>query len=304
MNEFLARMYGTGQVKEASEMNNTDELLDAFCKQAAAEDINLNQLSDAQVEQLFGVYVSKIAEEEKKDDDKDEEEKKAYAYAEFAQMKEAQAKMAEADFIGRQIAHACVDELRKIASDDGEKVAGEPGRTVAAVGKKLKSLGSDLASGAKDATKGVRKQVSDGADDLGRSTRKSVGAEDFGDKARAAYNKAKDWAGSHKRELAIGGGTAAAGAAAGALAARRDKKSSAFDEEAAIYGLKLAHVNGFNAEAVGERLDALFTLGAQSDIENSKVASAQSYEQGLHLRGLELLEQIGIPIDWNSLCGA
>lgn len=309
MNTFLAQVYGTGQVKESQMDQNT--LLQAFAKQAADENLDLNGMSDAEVESLFGVYVDALAKQadEKKDEKKEDEEKKAAAAAEFLQMKEAQEKLAEADFIGRQIAHACIDELRKIAaaSDaDGEaKEAGNISDAVSAGKTTAKQVGKALKDKATTGFKAVkdRAETEVGKANIPerlRNLRREKGLQTFGDKAHDKADAAMDWAKKHKTELGVGAGASTAALAAG-YAAGRKKQSSAFDEAAAVYGLKLAHAYGIDPEVVGERLDALFTLGQEIPMAEGKVASAQNLEHGIHIRALELLEQVGVPVDWNSL---
>lgn len=131
MSEFLAAYYGTnGTTKTASAPETQEENLvkqaqvELFCKVAAEQKIDLASMPDAQVEQLFNNFVTntKTAEPEKA-----EEKKKEEAEKEFAEKKAAAAEFAKYDFFGRQMAHAYVDELKKIASAaGGTKVAEFP----------------------------------------------------------------------------------------------------------------------------------------------------------------------------------
>jgi hypothetical protein len=104
----------------------------------------------------------------------------------------------------------------------------------------------------------------------------------------------------------IGGGAAlAAGAGYGihrALKGKEEKKTaSAFDVTAAEQGLKIACAAGWDEEECFDRLNSLLTLGVS---ESEKVAYANgSYEDGLNLRGLELLEEAGYPVDWEQVFG-
>lgn len=121
MNEFLSRAYGfSGPQASQEDLQKTAAV--AFLKEAAAKDgIDLEKLSDAQVETLAQHYFSKTAElppqlaaaQEKKDEEppKKKEEKDEDMSDEE---KKAAAEMAEADFLGRQMAYAFVQELDTI----------------------------------------------------------------------------------------------------------------------------------------------------------------------------------------------
>jgi len=123
MHEFLAAYYGTAPQPSAEEVQRAQQI-DFFAKTAAANGIDLEALNQDQINWLWNqVFTTKTAEPEKKEEKKDEkappaekkdEEKKAEA--EFAQKKEAMAKIAEADFLGRVMAHSFYNESVKIAS--------------------------------------------------------------------------------------------------------------------------------------------------------------------------------------------
>jgi hypothetical protein len=132
MSQFLAEYYGTnGTTKTASapETNDQDDLVkkaqvELFCKVAAEQKIDLASMPDDQVQQLFDRFIAnttKVASE-------DESKKKDEAEKELEEKKAAAAEFAKYDFFGRQMAHAYVDELRKIAAAAGgaEKVAAFP----------------------------------------------------------------------------------------------------------------------------------------------------------------------------------
>lgn len=140
MNELLAAHYGTNGVKTASAAPTVEDMekeaqMDLFCKMAAASNIDLSKLTDAQIDQLYTETFSKQAElppqfmhkkeegkgEEKKDEkheDKEEEAKK-----EHEEKKAMAEKLAEADYIGRAIAHAYVQELGLIADNRAKTAA-------------------------------------------------------------------------------------------------------------------------------------------------------------------------------------
>ena len=120
MNTFLADAYGTAASQEPSEQEKVAAAYEFLDKLASADGIDIRQLSDADVEQLATVYFTKIAEEEaaasEDDEEKDEEkDEKGAVPPQFSDPeKQAMAEMGEADFLGRQMAHAFVNELDTI----------------------------------------------------------------------------------------------------------------------------------------------------------------------------------------------
>jgi hypothetical protein len=128
MNEFLASYYNTAPQPTAEELQHAQQI-DFFAKTAAANGIDLEALSQDQVNWLWGqVFTDKTAESktaepkavEKESVNTDGEKK---AEAEFTQKKEAMAKIAEADFLGRVMAHSFYNESVKIASAKEVEVA-------------------------------------------------------------------------------------------------------------------------------------------------------------------------------------
>lgn len=250
-----------------------------FVKLASEHGIDLNQLNDEQITELYTETFKTASEEggeedpkkdeppkkaEKPDDDDDEEGKKEAAAAEFAAQQEWNMEQEKADFLGRKMAHAMVDELTQLgqggASEGGEKKeAAMPAHLAAALGK----------------VKGV---AGKGADK----------AKELGSKGLAAAKNNKGIAGA-----AAGG--AAAGGAAGYMAGK--KQASAIDQLAAEQAVKIAHESGYNAEEAADRIIALDTLGSL-DREDSKVASASNVEQAVGIRALEMLETAGYPVTW------
>lgn len=147
MNEFLAQFYGTNaasdtteKVASAAEQAAEEEKIATFAKIAKDNGIDISQYSDEQIEQLYQSTFAETPEktagelppqfakkddgdkgEKKKDEKKEEEEKKASAEAAEKAAFEKQA--SEADFMGRVMAHAYVNEMRKIASAAEENAA-------------------------------------------------------------------------------------------------------------------------------------------------------------------------------------
>jgi len=114
MNELLAQAYGTqGNIDTNSGVEKTAEaaLIDELEKVAQAEGIDLNEFSDDDIleilgEAMGGEGVEKTAGVEAAGEDED-----------------TQVKLAEADFLGRTMAHAFYDELTGIQHGGTEKTA-------------------------------------------------------------------------------------------------------------------------------------------------------------------------------------
>lgn len=111
MDEYLASIYGTS-TPESLEKTAQAELL---MKLAEDEDIDLSGLTEEQLGALADQVVS---------DDQDPNaggvvEPAGEAGGEAVVQEEAQAKFAEADFLGRVMAHSYTQELNKIAAEEG-----------------------------------------------------------------------------------------------------------------------------------------------------------------------------------------
>lgn len=103
---FLSNQsYDDGYTKEASAMN--DEIIDLFEKTAAAEGIDLDEMADDELAELYNHYVENVLPLQV-----EEYEKEASGDYE---VEEAQEKLAEAEILGRHMARAYMDELEKEA---------------------------------------------------------------------------------------------------------------------------------------------------------------------------------------------
>lgn len=184
MDQFLAELYGTNKTASAQPaapavQQHTDEDLakqasiDLFIKTAADENIDLKSMPADAVNALYGQFVEKLAEANtagasktagemppqfakkdgddkgKKDDDGDKGGKSnpfEAAKKEHEEKKAAAEKLAEADFLGRVIAHSMVQELGKIAEarETQEKAANaQPPQTGAAAQVQSKVASSE-----------------------------------------------------------------------------------------------------------------------------------------------------------------
>jgi rubrerythrin len=240
-----------------------------FAEAAAAEGIDLSELTEDQAEELYEFWANGGEEAEKSASAED-------LLAEAA-VKEASAKLAEAEYIGRYMARVYADEMDKIAKDE------TPGR-LRSMGQGMRGLGSDLKEEAKDMYEKGKSKARSGAKSVGNVT----GYRDIRDavKSLRAINKGEknlpealrknpallaETAGhrSHAyKQLGRGVGkaglTAGAVGGAGYLAHKAMKKESAFDtvvEQRAMEILEALQEPTFDEAVDAAALDLLRANG-------------------------------------------
>lgn len=302
MDMFIAEYFGNIKTASANQTEPTDPSeqeklaqMELFEKLAAAENIDLEKLSEEQVAHLWNATFDKTASEETEEKKKEEKakesggdaaeamaEKKEEAKKEHEEKKEAMAKIAEAETLGKIMAHSLVAELREISKVaaaaeaapaevpvEGAKEAAMPPHLAAALGK-----GKELAGKAGKAVAGA-----------------AGAAKEHGGKALEAAKK-------HKGTAAAAGAGAAVGGAAG-YAAGRKKEGSAIDDLALEEAIKLAEAAGWNAEEAAGRVLGVYNLELLG--ESTKVASAPDADTAVNWRALEFLEAAGYPgVTWES----
>lgn len=127
MDSWLADVYGTGGAQDL-EKTAQAQMIE---KLAEEEGIDISSLNDEQL-QAVAAEVLEEQPEEQPEETVDEE----------LQVKEAQAKFEEADFLGRVMAHSYTQELEKIAgiTDSAARLGREGVRGAKGLGAKLKSV--------------------------------------------------------------------------------------------------------------------------------------------------------------------
>lgn len=303
MKDFLAQHYGTG-AQPSPETFEKQAQMQIFAKLAADNNVDLQKLSEEQIAHLWNETfkaeepptTTKTAEEEKAEHEKEEHEKKEKAKEEHEKKKEAAAKTAEADFLGRQMAHAMVDELKKLAAA-GEMPGGTAAPTAAAAAATdvEKAAAAELEKAAKGMPEGLKKgleRVGHHFEATGKGAVKAVGRTGGAEKAMHPGTAKAIGAAVHGA-----GAAAAAGGAAAAHHAFKKKESSAVDQLAASVAVEKAAEAGFNPEEAGDRIVAVLTLGAP---ESEKIAHVTDLEAAVGVRALELLELAGYPVTWNA----
>lgn len=236
MNEFLANLYGTAQDVGASTGDDAEKLAQAqiLDQMFEAEGINIDELHPQTVvkvaEAIFGDN-TKIAEEDVETAQHEKDEKK-----------DAEEKLAEADFLGRVMAHSFENERREIektalsASNIGRSGLNLGKRGVEAVGRGLGHIGSTVTKPIKGAVERAaeksvtRKAIKDVAKMPGSGYEKNQ-LVDALRKGEVGFSPNELTAAKRKIHRAVGGAVAGGGllAAGAGTAAAMHKKESALD---------------------------------------------------------------------------
>ena len=313
MNLDLAAMYGTPGAESAIEEQEKIAQAELFAKLAADNGIDLNQLGDEQIAELWDGTFGKTAGDDKDEDDKkgrraseddDEDDKSKKAAAEFYAVKEAHDKVAEADYLGRVMAHSFTNEMGEI-NGMGKTAKKAPAATSGFLDK-AKEYGGSYMRAMKGEGQAASKPGYDYANAAQRATHKRppnerelavMGIRNKGEFDQSVSEARKKHYGEVAKTWGARGGTAAGlvGAGAGIHSATRSKESSALDSEAAEYAFQKAAEAGWDVNEASERLTAVLTLGP---LESEKIASASTYGEALEVRSLELLAQAGYPVQW------
>ena len=214
MDEQLAQIYGTGGTDAGEDLQKT-AAAELLVKLAADEGIDLDKCSDEQiagmVQELYKTAEEESAEssgEESKEETKEEEKKEEEA------KKEGEAKFAEADFLGRVMAHSMTQELGLIKEGKGSF-----GKATQAVSKFVTGRPAVYRSAGKD----VKKDV--------------TGKKSLTDRLKAI--------GSAGKKVAPEAGLLAAGGVGAAAALHKKKEGSALDQLASQRAFELAKEAGY-----------------------------------------------------------
>lgn len=325
IDQFLAQNY-------TEEDTHKVAAAELFCKMASENGINLNALSDDQINQLWNeTGFGKLAEEGAEDDTK---EKVEAAAKEHEEKKEEAKKEAEAVNFGKIAAESFVMhrlQLEKSAAEGGtaSRVLGAIKDVATAKGlrahlsgaKEQRSRAKDLAGRAES----LRAQVKHAPPTHGASRDPSRAHESVHDKYKVkkpdvfgsaesfdtSAAAAKRTSNKHLQGAALHGagylgGTSAAGTTAYVggkkLFGKKEeeggtKKASAIDALAAELAVeKVAHF-GLDPQEAAQRINAVLTLGPS---ESTKIAHVSNLSDAVDVRSSELLELAGYPIDWSN----
>lgn len=245
MDKELAAIYGTGQPEiDESDLEKT-AAAELLVKLAEEQGVDLNDFSDEEVAEMLGdLYEGGV-------------EHTAAAQEAPA----TQEKYAEADYLGRIMAHSMVQELDSI-----EKEAASMGHYARKGMAAVKRVPGNLKRGKEVITGSKLKKLEEAGFSPTRGMSGMIDAE------RKAVQKLRTGAKSVGKGLAAGGALAAGGYTATDMA----KKGSAVEALAEQRAYKLASEAGY--------ID--------------KEASA--LDQAVEKRALEICEANGIPVEWNG----
>lgn len=271
MNEVLAQRYNTYEKIASPQDLEKNAAAEFLVKLAAEEGVDLDSLSDNEVAELLS-----------------EVEKNASDPA--AEAASEQEKLAEADFLGRTMAHAYVDELYEIEKSAGvgetavksyRAVKGALGRAGKAAGEWTGFTGMREAHGLAGKARGERQKLIEGIKtlaskgDKGTQSMRSLGK--FQAEAAKDAKTLKGVRNEYAKQFGKRVGLPVAGlAAAGGTAAALSGEKKSFDEQ-------------FEAAARERAYEMLSEAGY--DVE--KVA-----QQDIDTTALQMLEQAGYPVNW------
>lgn len=269
MDEFLNELYGTSETISGEDVEK-QAAAEFLVKLAEQEGVNLDDLSDEEVGSLLSEIEGEMGKEAEAESTVDDQE--------------AQEKLAEADFLGRAMAHAYVNELAEIEKEAGRAGAAyqaAKGAVTGALGKIKKAPGgvgewtglSQIGRGIKAKAKTLARK--------GEITKELKGKG----KWIPGKTKVKVW---HKGEEELAPGlkrfgkrVVAPGAAAGGLvmagrASKGGSEKTSFDE---------------NFEALAEQ--RAYEMLEEAGYQVEKVAESE-----VEVRALQMLEEAGYPVEW------
>jgi hypothetical protein len=255
MNEFLAELYNTADNIGATENLEKDAAAEFLVKLAADEGVDLDSLSDEEVAGLLteiekDASVNNGGETQEIDD-------------------EAQEKLAEADFLGRTMAHAYVDELSTIEKQAG-RVTNVASKGYAALKKALGRAGEW--AGASKVQRGVSRMRGGAPGGIIASPQGRAGAE-------AAVGKTELKSGLKRFAKRVGIPLTAMAATAGGYKAYKGPKEK----------------KSFNEEFEDAAQQRAYEMLADAGYDVEKVAQAD-----VDTRALQMLEEAGYPVQWNQ----
>jgi len=265
MNDFLAQLYSTNEIinppsKEELEKQASAEFL---CKLAADEGVDLNTLSDAQISELLQEVEKSASQQPQQPNEVD---------------KEAADKMAEADFLGRAMAHAYVNELNEIEKEAG-KAQDAYQAVKGALGKAGKAAGewtglSGIRSGARQRAAG--KRLAQLGKTRGQSDIGVAAAERAGKAAAGKIGKGSEEMKAGLKRLGMRVGLPAAGLAAAGVGAK---------------------ALGSEKKSYNEQIEELAQERAYQMLDEAGLLEKQA-SNDVELRALQLLEQAGYDVNW------
>lgn len=290
MDPKLAAIYGTNQETDA----DLEKLAAAELAEGLANDdeVDTEGLTEEELEAVAQDVLNASSEEGTEEGGNIDGEQEKTSAAE-----QAQEKLAEADYLGRVMAHSYHQELQKIAAAEQEKTAGMTSgqramQSAKGVGGKVGGFLSkvkDVATG-KEAREGfaAAKKSKSTADAAKNMASKSIMSAKGKERAGAAIGKhmgeadaakKKGMKGLGKTVALYGGGAAAAGGAA----AMKKKQSSALDTLVEQRAMEILEASGIDPAQLEE-------VEGQEKVSDPREALASAVDE----RAWALLGQYGV----------
>jgi hypothetical protein len=280
MDEQLAAIYGTNQETYTEEDMQKTAAAELLVKLAEEEGVDLNDFSDEEVADMISELYGEEQEKTAEPTDEDQE------------------KLAEADFLGRVMAHAYTQELNKIAAGEDElanprkKTFGERETPKKFTEAKVKKLEESRAKVPEGEMPGKARRIFETAKAYAKRGGREYGHAMAGGRgAKGVRERLLGAAGQRGRVWGARGGTAAA-----ALLA----------EEGLRRGLGGHKKHGSGLETLVEQ--RAFEMAAEAgwvDNEGNLLAPGQEkqasdVERTIEVEALKLLEANGYPVTWNE----
>lgn len=260
MDPRLAEIYGTNSEEQTQD---TEKVAAAQLaeKLAGDESLNLDGMSEDQIEALAQEVLSQENGQEQEAATEETEEA-----AEETEEKQASEKLAEADYLGRVMAHSYVQELKNIEKQAGMK------ETAGKVMGHVKRHASDVKEGFKDLK------------EMAKSPRQAGSALKHSVKSQGVKGTVKGNKNSLKALGVAGAGAAGAGAAAKKYKDKKSSTASALDTLAAQRAIEILAENGIDlneqAEEVEEKTasNPADVLAAAVEARAMELLQAEGYE--------------------------
>jgi len=260
MDPRLAEIYGTNSEEQTQD---TEKVAAAQLaeKLAGDESLNLEGMSEDQIEALAQEVLAQGADEQTQAAEETEEAEAT----EETEEKQASEKLAEADYLGRVMAHSYVQELRNIEKEAGVK------ETAGKVMGHLKRHKEDVKGGFKDLAY------------MAKSPRQAASALKDSVKTHGVKRTIKENKNSVKALGVAGAGAVGTGAAAKKYKDKKSSAVSALDTLAAQRALEILAENGidYNEEAEVEEKTAsnpADALAAAVEARAMELLQAEGYE--------------------------
>jgi transcriptional regulator with XRE-family HTH domain len=279
MDKQLAAIYGTGQVEYEEDDLEKTAAAELLVKLAEEEGVDLSQFSDEDVEGMINELYSGDGIEHT-------------AEAEEELDEEGQEKFAEADFLGRVMAHSMVQELNNIEKEAAEEMGPQISkarlgyrRAKGAVQRGASAAGkatgvSQMIEGLKDVRKAKGMQAAETAAGHAKRSLKAFPSGKAG--VEALKGGAKRFGKRVGIPLALaGGGYAAYRALKGK---KKEKNASALEKLAEARAYEMLMESGY--------------LEIPEGYEQEKLAGQLGYE--VDNLALQMLEAAGWPVEWNE----